>query len=164
MGDKKVDILAEYNERESQVVKWSAYSRNELSEEFRAEIEAELITKRAAYESGTFCPACGLHSERIGACNQMACRCGCKYCYICGSLLQTAPREDILRDAGQGFRPALKATDNARSQNMMQYSFHWFGLRPKHGHVQRETSPRLSQRMPLTFGTPRSDNFRGTWR
>ena len=47
MGDKKVDILAEYNERESQVVKWSAYSRNELSEEFRAEIEAELITKRA---------------------------------------------------------------------------------------------------------------------
>ena len=32
MGDKKVDILAEYNERESQVVKWSAYSRNELSE------------------------------------------------------------------------------------------------------------------------------------
>lgn len=47
MGDKKQDILAEYDTGESQVVKWSAYSRNELSEEFRAEIEAELVTKRA---------------------------------------------------------------------------------------------------------------------
>ncbi|AES70449.1 putative transcription factor C2H2 family [Medicago truncatula] len=42
----------------------------------------------AKRESWKKCPRCSFYVERINGCNHMMCRCGCDFCYNCGSGLR----------------------------------------------------------------------------